>query len=753
MTSPTSQPAKDNKSKLNPFLYFHLVLMAIAPWLLVMTMAGLAVGDPLLPTWLEILLLGLPAIALPTWWQWQQPFSPFSLWLAAKPKESLSDRDRKMLALLKQKTNGWYVTGWMAIAVAVVMGIVFSKLYDLAPLAQAIAPFADGWRFFGVIYAEVCLFLSSIVLQSGISALRLYLVTEPELDMVQPIAIDQIKNSFTSLNLLPASIATPLLKLFDTNESVPNHQELVEPPQTLIQESQSEVLPVLEIEEPTPTEIPAEPILEPLHISIPEVAKALLDNIDNAVSDASLDASPDADKLIVEIPDAIADLEISDNEIEPEQIVNESSKESNEDLSEELIAEVLETNEIEPEQIVDEFIEESTVLETNEIEPERIVDEFIEEQVTESIEVDEVAPEQVVDEVIDSSITSEVHEIESEQVVEDFTEESIVESDEVAPAQIIDEVIDSSINLEVHEVEPEQIVDEFVEESIVEIVETHEIESEQIVEDFIDKSVVDIVENPENSEVEPEYLAENIATESNEGLTEDIDALERQDSEPDKNADIKISQSLDLPVTNPSTTAAKPKSFLFDIAHKSRKLKSKTQGFGKTVKQETVAISMKDIVEDAVEEYLDESTVFDSYIENDVAVEDAVEEELDERAVLDNFVENVLYDYFAEPSEDQIERTSAQDVEVNQLPESTPAMAPERKPNKYLVEEFLMDKFFAKLEKLNSSDRQNSFDNSIPLDEVSSEVKEEPAVSDQKPEFDEFDELEALLDRDQTSLE
>ena len=129
--TPQNPIAAGNTDQINsPFIWGHIAIIAGVPWLLSLTMAGLAVGDPVFPAWFEIFVLGFPAIALTTWVQCQQPFSPFSLWFVAKPIESLSDRDRRVLTLIKQQRNGWYVTGWMAIAVAILMGGIFCKIYD-----------------------------------------------------------------------------------------------------------------------------------------------------------------------------------------------------------------------------------------------------------------------------------------------------------------------------------------------------------------------------------------------------------------------------------------------------------------------------------------------------------------------------------------------------------------------------------------------------------------------------------------------
>jgi hypothetical protein len=212
MTSPNHTTPTDNLSLSNsPFIWGHIALIAGVPWLLALSMAGLAVGDPVFPAWFEIFLLGFPAIAFVTWLQWQQPFSPFSLWVISKPTESLSDRDRQVLTLVKQHSNGWYVTGWIATAVAIVISVIFSKMYIAAPLAQTIAPFPAGLRLFGIVWAEIFFLLSNVLIQAGISALRIKLTAESELNSMKPFAVEKIKNSFTNIGWQ----SPQLLKFFE----------------------------------------------------------------------------------------------------------------------------------------------------------------------------------------------------------------------------------------------------------------------------------------------------------------------------------------------------------------------------------------------------------------------------------------------------------------------------------------------------------------------------------------------------------
>jgi hypothetical protein len=297
-----------------------------------MTMAGLAVGDPVFAPWFEIALLSLPAIAGVAWLQWQQPFYPFSLWLVTQSANTLSDRDRQALALLKQRRNGWYTTGWIAIAVAIVMLLIFRNLYVAAPLAEAIAPFPMGLRFFGIIWAEVFFFVSNAIAQAGISALRIKLTASSDLVSLPPIAIDKIKKSFTNFG---KSIDNPI-----------SQAELNSPVKlSLVLEPKSEDLTELE---PEIVEIPEE-IIEP---------------------EAIAEVTTDLEQELVEIPEEIVELEaIAEVTTDLEQELVEIPEEI---VEPEAIADDLgELTELEPEEIPEEIVEPKAIAEvTTELEPE-----------------------------------------------------------------------------------------------------------------------------------------------------------------------------------------------------------------------------------------------------------------------------------------------------------------------------------------------------------------------------------------------
>ena len=363
MNSQTSDQLMDGANSshaenysVNPFLWGNIALLTSLPWLLAMTMAGLAVGDPVFASWFEISLLSLPAIAVVAWWQWQQPFSPFSLWLVKQSFNSLSDRDRQVLALLKQHRNGWYSTGWTAIAVAIVMSFIFCKLYVAAPLAEVIAPFPAGLRFFGIIWAEIFFLVSNAIAQAGISALRIKLAASSDLASLPPIAIDKVKNSFTNLG---KPVNNPI--------SQPKLDLPIKP--TLVLEPKSDDLtkPEPEVEEITVPEAIAE--LEPEVEEISEVADP----------EAIAELEPKVEEIVEIIqPEAIADdlSDVTDLEPEVEEIAEIFEPEAIAEL-EPKVEEIVEI--IQPEAIAEITTElESELEETVEVaEPEAIADDLV----------------------------------------------------------------------------------------------------------------------------------------------------------------------------------------------------------------------------------------------------------------------------------------------------------------------------------------------------------------------------------------
>jgi hypothetical protein len=568
MTSPNRTTSTDNISLgNNPFIWGHIALIAGVPWLLALTMAGLAVGDPVFPAWFEIFLLGFPAIALVTWVQWQQPISPFSLWFVTKPTESLSDRDRQILTLVKQNQNGWYVTGWIATAVAIVISAIFCKIYIAAPLAQVIAPFPAGLRLFGIIWAEVCFLLSNVLLQAGISALRIKLTAESELTSLQPFAVEKIKNSFTSIGWR----SPQLLKFFEEDAIAQNDLPQVEAtpefPEAQASPEAEESEPSNLVTEVEPEEIKSETISELADIEPETITSESI----SEPTDTDLDQELEINDLVEEVVsenEAIADA-TEPQTLEPIEIVLDSEFDAALEPTD-IISEIG-AEQISEESQIETTIEEAIVQEPEKLEPIELiegnaVETFLDIPDTSSeINLEESAmdePDAVTefsDPNLDNNFVEEVEELEisaiaaeesvlelvlepetSESKTEQFTEQVIEEEHQ------IETILDDEITQESEELEPVGLIEEIAvePEPFLDTVTEPEIEESAISETETNLDLSDInLDKQVPDEVEELEISELVADESIAAVT--------SESEPEQI--IEATEDLD-PVNTPEKT-------------------------------------------------------------------------------------------------------------------------------------------------------------------------------------------------------
>ncbi|MBD2315506.1 low-complexity tail membrane protein [Phormidium tenue] len=831
----TSSPSTNQTSNISlsnhPFIWGNIALLAGVPWLLALSMAGLAVGDPVFPAWFEIFLLGFPAIALVAWVQWQQPISPFSLWFVAKPSESLSEPERQILSLVKQQRNGWYVTGWIAAVVAIAMSAIFCKLYLAAPLAQVIAPFPASLRLFGIIWAEIFFLLSNILAQAGISALRIKLTADSDLNRLQPFAIEKIKNSFTTIGWR----SPQLLKFFEEDEIGKVTNDLT---QGKIADEVADQSP--DVQESQDSQEQETEETEPSNIVL-EVISEVDPEINTLVENAS-----ETEAIACTTEDAITEpVEIA-SAFEPTEIVPEPQIET---ILEEEIVQESEVADASPD---DQLVEEVDELEISASAAEESVIESIAEPETEQVEVETFLdiPDAIVETEIEESATSEnapvlefadislddqlVEEVDELEISASAAEESVIESiAEPETEQIFEEAkIESVLNQELDQEitqEPEELnpfaSDDFIDEAVpvetgLEIADAtfestiEDPEIENIVEETDELVAFETDEEPdltfleipdsssEANREEPEQvetILDPADTFLDEKLGEDNEELESLETEEDSDVEV---------VDN--TAAANDNKRGIDFLKKLRKtgVSPKKLGFGKSIKRDDLPASIPEVLEPEPEiiNELDQETIelsADS-IEPELEICDSetqdFDDELDELIAFNAYVENILKEYLEDNDEESedvdnnletvqiIEATSELDSEldiesnveqslvnsesldeenaepidpsivfdpnqetiaqenVESFTENLPAIETQVgeestdeigsndqkiQDAKYLVQEFLVDKFFARLEQLNNADKVNS-------------EKEQPQES--PLEIDEFADLEALLD-------
>jgi hypothetical protein len=640
MTSPTpSTPKIEPSLDKNFFIWGNIVLMIGIPWLLTLSMAGLAVGDSIFPDWFEISLLGLPAIALVTWLQWIQPISPFSLWFIAKPVESLSESERRALTLISQQRNGWYVTGWIAIAVAIFMSGVFCKIYAASALSQVIAPFPDELRFFGVLWAEIFFLLSNVLLQSGVSALRVKLTADSELGSLTPFAPEKIKDSFTHIGWRSPQFLTGDPTGNQTDNRVDSPLAAISPEtltEAVTDPVEEQELEVNDLVENTLVENEAiDQLLEQEELQVSDVAENLEE------SEVAQELFDDSAELVIE-------------EVSAEIKVDESL-----DLADNLTESV--TEEIEPEEIAPELL--SEVIVADEIESDLVSEETV---------VDEIESELVSEEIASEEIESEQLFSDDETQIEDFSQ------------------IDTLANLEISDSTPDEEIEE-------------DLETVQELE------IVEVIEELDISDYKQE-IAEEI-----DEVTEDIAIAE--------------------------------------ISLEGTEVVDSTSSDFEDELDELIAFNLyvENILQDYLEESLDDATENLDDTNNDGVVDiteltatpetaTAIAEEV---VIAEEILEEGIPETVADQSTLEIpEQETDKNVSVVESQEELQSPQEPKQVAKYLVEEFLVDKYLARLEQLNNADKNNA--DKLPKD--SSEKTNTNVIEPVEPKLDEFAGLDELID-------
>ena len=667
MTLPNpSAPKVEPSLGKNFFVWGNIFLMALIPWLLIQSMAGLAVGDPIFPDWFEISLLGLPAIALVTWLQWIQPISPFSLWLIAKPSEKLNEQERRALTLISQPRNGLYVTGLIAIAVAIFMSAVFCKIYAASPLSQVIAPFPDHFRFLGVLWAEIFFLLSNFLLQSGVSALRVKLADEADLSSLSPFAPEKINDSFTHLGWRSPQFFTD--DQVDSTLIPISPETLTEEVTNGGEEQELEISNLVENEA-------IDELLEQEELEISEVAEDFAESeVVQKLLDDSLDNSLD-DRAIVETPSEA----LKPEEIEPELVSEEIVAD---ELESDLVSEEILSEEIESEQLFN--VEETQITDSNNTDAVadlEISDFTPDEEIEENLET--VQELEIVEEVIEELDISDYKEEITEEIVEVTEDVAIAEiNPEINPDVIdslssdfeneLDELI--AFNLYVENILQEYLEEESVEDSLEDVTTNNPADTNN-------DEVVDIIEITETSEIATAIAEEVLIAEEilEEGIPETITPP----------LTLIIPEVEDVTADNPADTNNDGVVDIIEI--------TETSQTATAIAEEVL------IAEEILEEGIPEAVV-------DLSTLEISEQQTEQNLSI------------AEPEEEP---------KAPQQPKQSP---------KYLVEEFLVDKYLAKLEQLNKAEKIELVKNDSEETNITEIQPLEP-----KPVADEFADLDDII--------
>lgn len=190
----------------DPYLWIHLAGLAALPLSLILCMVGLALGEPLLPVWLEYLLVAGVGSSPVLGMQLFRPFYIFSVLAVAVKPEELTPKQRQILSLFKNPQSRW-----LASAAAVILAVILWPLYRWAPLASPLASSLPQWRILGLFVAGLAFLFSNLFLQIPLSVLLVMLHSDAQFAAAEPMAPEQIRQQFSILGWQVKKILPPLV--------------------------------------------------------------------------------------------------------------------------------------------------------------------------------------------------------------------------------------------------------------------------------------------------------------------------------------------------------------------------------------------------------------------------------------------------------------------------------------------------------------------------------------------------------------
>ncbi|AFY44609.1 low-complexity tail membrane protein [Nostoc sp. PCC 7107] len=179
-----------------PILWIHIAGLATLPIFLVLCLLFLAIGEPLLPVWGELLLVATIGVTPLLWMQLRRPFYIYSLLGIALKPENLTEQQRKILCLINTKLNRV-----LSLVTAIILTVVLWQLYKVVPQVQHLVSFLPQWRGLGLVLAALAFLASNLFLQVPVSVARILVTNDTEFAALEPLSLENIKHDFTILGV------------------------------------------------------------------------------------------------------------------------------------------------------------------------------------------------------------------------------------------------------------------------------------------------------------------------------------------------------------------------------------------------------------------------------------------------------------------------------------------------------------------------------------------------------------------------
>ena len=179
------------KFRSDSYLWIHLWGIALFPLLLQVVWLSLAIGDPLFPFWIELILLVAMGIFPIFVMQWYRPFDFFSLLLIALKPEALTVERQQILSLLKTSKQKL-----ITLLSALIMAATLWFVYLWSPLAATVAANFPQWRILGLMTAGVAFFFCNLFFQVPMSVFGILVTSDKKFSETEPYAHQKIAKNF-----------------------------------------------------------------------------------------------------------------------------------------------------------------------------------------------------------------------------------------------------------------------------------------------------------------------------------------------------------------------------------------------------------------------------------------------------------------------------------------------------------------------------------------------------------------------------
>lgn len=179
------------KLRAEPFLWIHVAGIIFFPLWMGLVLMGLSTGDPILPVWLEQLIVLSIGTALVARMQLKRPFYLFSILVVALPPDQLSPERRRILSSFQS-----FSYRLVPLLVVLVMVFLGRWVYEIAPLFHRLSVLPDV-RLLGLGVAVVGFWIANLFIQIPAAAAWVLSSDEYQLQRFSPVEPETLEQEFT----------------------------------------------------------------------------------------------------------------------------------------------------------------------------------------------------------------------------------------------------------------------------------------------------------------------------------------------------------------------------------------------------------------------------------------------------------------------------------------------------------------------------------------------------------------------------